>query len=134
MSDRNVEAIQRIYAAFGQGDIPTILANVTDDTEWGFNVRHSDVPWHAPANGKEALPRFFSALGENVDFQAFEPRTFVHSGDHVIADVHMEYTIRKTGKRVNEDALFWWTLTPDGKVAKLTHFEDTAQVLSAYHD
>ena len=132
MSRENVETIQRIFGAFGRGDIDTIIDNVSDDTSWGFNVNGSDVPWHAPVCGKTNLPRFFEALLGNVDFKAFEPREFIDSGDNVIAHVHMEYVVKKSGKPVNEDMLMWWRVGPDGKVTRLTHFEDTGLVERAY--
>ncbi|HEX3722633.1 MAG TPA: nuclear transport factor 2 family protein [Nitrolancea sp.] len=132
MSQHNVETVQRVFGAFGRGDIPTILDAVSEDTVWGFNVRDSQIPWHTSVCGKANLPQFFGALMGNVDFQVFEPRDFIASGDSVVAHVHMEYRVKKTGKPVNEDALFWWRFSSDGKIASLTHFEDTAQVRDAY--
>lgn len=131
MSEQNVKTVQSIYAAFGRGDVPGILGQVAEGTEWGFNGARSEVPWHAPVKGKAALPQFFTSMAQNMDFHAFEPREFIHSGDHVIAHIHVEYTVKKTGKKVNMEQLHWWTLDRQGKVARLQHFEDTAQVLAA---
>jgi hypothetical protein len=132
MNDKNVTIIQNIYSAFGRGDIPAILAQVNDDTKWSFNVNTSEVPWHAKVEGKSALPRFFNDFVQNVELKTFEPRRFVHSGDDVIAHIHIEYKVKKTGKDVSMDQLHWWTLDREGKIARLVHFEDTAQVISAY--
>jgi uncharacterized protein len=131
MSEQNVQIIQRIYAAFGSGDVPAILERVTEDTEWGFAVGASDVPWHQPVKGKATVPRFFGAIQEHVQMERFEPKELVHSGDHVIAHIEIAYTIRKTGKRVAMDQLHWWTLK-EGRVSRLRHFEDTAAVLAAW--
>jgi ketosteroid isomerase-like protein len=133
MSQQHVEVVQKVFAAFGQGDIPTILDLVSDETEWGFNVRESDIPWHEPVRGKAYLPQFFSSLAGNLEFQVFEPREYIAADGSVVAHVHMEYIIKKTGRPVTEDALFWWRLNPEGKITGLTHYEDTAQVLAAYH-
>ena len=131
MSQANVETVQKIYAAFGRGDVAGVLANVTDDTEWGFNGGQPQVvPWHGPFRGKAELPKFFGALMENVDISAFEPREFMASGDHVIVHLHVAYTVRKTKRKVDEEQLHWWTLR-GGKVSRLNHFEDTAQVTAA---
>lgn len=132
MSRENVETIERIYGAFGRGDIDTIVQNVSDDTVWGFNVSGSDVPWHAQVCGKENLPRFFEALLGNVEFRAFEPRAFIDSGEDVVAHVYMEYVVKRSGTPVNEEMLMWWRVGPDGKVTRLTHYEDTGQVERAY--
>lgn len=134
MSRENVQTIQQVFDAFGRGDIAAILDTVSDDTDWGFNVAESDVPWHAQFLGKQKVPGFFEALLSNVDFQAFEPRGFIDSGDSVVAHVHVEYRVKKTGRTVNENVLMWWRFGTDGKITGLTHFEDTAQVLGAYHE
>jgi ketosteroid isomerase-like protein len=131
MNERNVEVIRAIYAAFGKGDIPAVLAHVAEQTRWDFDVGPSPVPWHVPVTKKDEVPRFLAAFGENVQLGAFEPKDFIHSADHVVAHIHIAYTVRRTGKTVDMDQLHWWTLR-DGKVTRLRHFEDTAAVLAAY--
>ena len=131
MSQQNVQVVQDIYAAFGRGDVQVILDRVTDDTEWGFNVGASDVPWHAPVKGKGEVPRFFEKL-QAMEVHAFEPKAFMDSGPHVIAHIHIAYTVRSTGKEVDMDQLHWWTLNGESKVKRLMHFEDTAAVLAAH--
>jgi ketosteroid isomerase-like protein len=81
--------------------------------------------------GRNEVPRFLAAFSENVQLAAFEPKLFVHSGDHVIAHIHIAYTVRRTGKAVDMDQLHWWALR-DGKVTRLRHFDDTAAVLAAH--
>jgi hypothetical protein len=75
--------------------------------------RTANVPWRKTTRGKAELPQFFSRLAENTDFQVFEPRRFMHSGNEVTSEVRMEYTVKSTGKKVKEDALFsggHWTM------------------------
>jgi ketosteroid isomerase-like protein len=131
MSIEKVATIQSIYAAFGSGDVPGILSLVAPDTRWDFNGGRAEVPWHAVVEGKDRLPAFFGAMAENMEFHKFEPREFIHAGPHVVVEVQLEYTVRKTGKRVKEDQLQWWTLDDQNRVVRLRHFEDTAQVLEA---
>src|SRR5262245_23182251 len=126
----HVKTIQAIYEAFGRNDLGAILERVTDDTSWGFNGGRSDVPWHGPYRSKKELPRFFQAMGQHLSIEGFEPRRFITQGDDVIAHIAIRYTVKSTGRRVDEEQLHWWSLR-DGKVARLVHFEDTAQVVSA---
>jgi ketosteroid isomerase-like protein len=130
MTNENTKLIQSIYEAFGRGDVPFIAARVRPDARWDFNVTNSDVPWHVPVTGPAEVPKFLAAFVENVTLEAFEPRQLIASGDEVIAHIRLAYTVRRTGKRVDEEQLHWWTLR-DGKVARLRHFEDTAQVIRA---
>ena len=126
----NIETIRSIYEAFGRGDVERILASVTDDTEWAFNGARPEVPWHKTFRGKKELPGFFQAMATDLRMQKFEPRKFIAAGDDVVVHLALEYEVTRTGKRVAEEQLQWWTLR-DGRVARLVHFEDTAQVAAA---
>jgi ketosteroid isomerase-like protein len=68
----------------------------------------------------------------NLELKTFEPREFIHSGNDVIAHIHLEYKVKKTDKDVSMDQLHWWTLNLEGKVARLVTFEDTGQVIAAF--
>jgi ketosteroid isomerase-like protein len=126
----NVKTVQAIYEAFGRGDVSAILARVTPDTAWDFAAPQPAAAWHAPVRGAGEVPRFLGDLGGSVEITRFEPREFVHSGPHVMVDVRIEYTVRSSGKAVAMDQIHWWTLA-DGRVARLRHFEDSAQVAAA---
>ena len=131
MTDSNTQLIQSIYEAFGRGDAPFIASRVRQDARWDFNVTASDVPWHVPVTGPSEVPRFLGAFVENVTLEAFEPRQFVAADDEVMAHIRIAYTVKRTGERVEQEQLHWWTVR-DGKVARLRHFEDTAQVVAAW--
>ena len=132
MSEANKKTVEAVYGAFGRGDVPFILQRVTDGTQWDFSVAASDVPWHAPVNGKQELPRFFQAMGEHVNFEAFEPRSFLTDGRDVVVKLRVAYTVKRTGKRVDEEQVQWWSFDDGGRISGLRHYEDTAMVCSAW--
>lgn len=127
----NVRVVKEIYEALGRGDVAEVLARMTEEARWDFNVGASDVPWHAPATGPIEIQRFLGRFVENVTITAFEPRRFIDSGDDVVVDVHLAYTVKRTGKRVEGQQLHWWSLAAF-RVTRLRHFEDTAQVIAAW--
>ena len=43
-SDADLLTVQKMYAAFGKGDVAFILEQLADDVSWEFNVARSDVP------------------------------------------------------------------------------------------
>ncbi len=97
----NVKCVQEIYAAFGRGDVVSILARVSDDTRWGFNGARPDVvPWHRPVAGRAELPGFFGALAENVEFSSFEPQRYIDGGDRVVVEVSVSYRVNRIGRPV----------------------------------
>jgi uncharacterized protein len=127
----NVKVIQEIYAALGRGDVAQVLSRMQENARWDFNVGPSDVPWHAPATGPQEIERFLGGFVDEVTLTAFEPRRFIASGDDVVVDVHLAYTVKRTGKVVDLEQLHWWSLA-GWRVTRLRHFEDTAQVMSAW--
>jgi uncharacterized protein len=132
MSEANKQTIEAVYGAFGRGDIPFILNRVSDGTAWDFNVGKSDVPWHAAVRGKAELPRFFRAMAENVTFEAFEPRAFVSDGRNVVVRLRVAYTVKRTGRKVDEEQVQWWSFDDAGRISALRHYEDTAMVRDAW--
>ena len=132
MSEANKKTIEAVYAAFGRGDVPFILERVADGTHWDFSVAKSDVPWHAPVASKQGLPQFFQAMGENVTFEAFEPRAFLASGRDVVVKLRVAYQVKRSGKRVDEEQVQWWSFDDAGRIASLRHYEDTASVRDAW--
>jgi len=132
MSEANRNTVEAVYAAFGQGDVPFILDRVSDQTHWDFSVGPSVVPWHAPVRTKAELPRFFQAMAEHVTFEAFEPRAFLTDGRHVVVKLRVAYQVKRTGKRVDEEQVQWWSFDDGGRITALRHYEDTAAVRDAW--
>ena len=55
-------------------------------------------------------PEFLGGFIDNVTLKAFEPRRFIALGDDVVVDVHLAYTVKRTGKLVDLEQLHWWSL------------------------
>jgi ketosteroid isomerase-like protein len=132
MSESNQKTIEEVYAAFGRGDVPFILERVGEQTRWDFSVGGSEVPWHVPIGSKKELPRFFQAMAENVTFEAFEPRAFVSDRRNVVVKVRVAYEVNRTGRRVDEEQVQWWSFDDGGRISALRHYEDTAAVRDAW--
>lgn len=130
-AEANTALIKDVYAAFGRGDVAFIAARVAPDTLWDFAVQPSPVPWHQPVRGPEGVAAFLGAFVSNVTLGHFTPRRFIAAGDAVVVDVGLAYKVNRTGRDVALDQVHWWTVQ-DGKVTRLRHFEDTAQVIAAW--
>ena len=80
----NVKLVQDLYAAFGRGDIPTILKALSSDVQW-FNSGSSGIPYAGKRQGVDQVAQFFQALSDNVMVKQFEPKEYVAQNDRVIA-------------------------------------------------
>lgn len=121
-----IESVQQIYAAFGRGDVPFILAQLADDVEWEYATEPNPIPWLQPLRGRDQVPRFFEALFAGIEITRFEV-TKIFGDDSTVVDlVTLEYTAKSTGRKVQEvDEVHIWHFDAAGKVARFRHRADT---------
>lgn len=123
----NIQTVQRIYEAFGRGDIPAILGQLAEDVAWEYDKEDAGVPWLVPRRGRAEVAKFFEALAA-LDFQQFLPKTLLASGNVVVSLNDVAFTVKATGKRVvEEDEVHIWHFDAQGKVSRFCHKTDTLQ-------
>jgi ketosteroid isomerase-like protein len=132
MSDANRSTVEAVYAAIGRGDLQFVLQRVAESTRWDFGVRASEVPWHRPVGSKAELPGFFRTVAEHMTFEAFEPRAFVSDGRDVVVKLRIAFRVNRTGRRVDQEQIHWWSFDAAGLIAGMRHYEDTAAVRDAW--
>jgi ketosteroid isomerase-like protein len=131
MSDPKIEAVQRVYEAYGRGDVEAVLAEVADDVDWAAEAASTSVPWYGSHRGKGDVSRFFAEIGSNVEVTEFTPLSFTSNDTDVIVAVHWAYTVRATGKTAAMNMQHWWHFA-DGKIATFRGSEDTEQSAAAF--
>jgi uncharacterized protein len=132
MSQADVALIQSLYAAFGRGDIATIIAGVAPDIEWRLNGSRSDHPLLGTWKGAQGVQAFFADLARMQDFSEFAPREFFTDGEKVFVLGHYVATMRKNGRKAQSDWMHIFTVR-NGKVAAFLEFTDTAEFARAWN-
>jgi ketosteroid isomerase-like protein len=132
VSQANVALIQSLYAAFGRGEIATIIAALAPDMEWRLNGSRADHPLLGTWKGPQGVQAFFGKLAEIQDFSEFSPREFFSAGDRVFVLGHYAATMRKTGRKAASDWVHIFTVQ-GGKVAAFLEFTDTAEFARAWN-
>ena len=125
----SVDLVKNLYAAFGRGDIPTILASLTADCQWissGEGIPNSG-HYVGPAGAAE----FFQKLAASEDVTRFEPREYFTSGDDVIAHGFEECRIKSNGRMVSTTWMMLFRIR-QGKVAYFETVYDTAAYAAAH--
>jgi ketosteroid isomerase-like protein len=126
-----IALVKSLYAAFGKGDIATIVAAVTADVDWESIGRASDFPTLGPRKGPAGVGEFFKTVGSNLTFSEFSPKEFYAVGDKVFVLGSYAMTVKKTGKAVQSDWVHIFTIA-NGKVKIFREFLDTARAAEAY--
>jgi ketosteroid isomerase-like protein len=121
-----IETVQQIYAAFGRGDVPAILARLAADVEWEYATGANPIPWLQPLKGRDQVPRFFEALQANIEITRFEVGKIFGDGSTVVDLVNLDYTARASGRQVQEiDEVHIWHFNAAGNVQRFRHRADT---------
>jgi ketosteroid isomerase-like protein len=120
---------QDVYAAFGRGDMPALLASLTADVDWRF-IGAPGAAYNQPARGPAEVERWFGQVMEAEDIQLFEPREFFAGPDHVTV-VGFERTRDRRTNRVYETPWIHLSEIRDGKICRFLGIYDTAAVAAA---
>jgi uncharacterized protein len=127
----NVALAKSLYAAFGKGEIPTIIAALAPEILWETVGRGSDFPTFGVRKGPVQVQEFFALVGSNLDFSDFSPREYYPVGDKVFVLGHYAMTVKKTGKKMESDWAHVFSVV-GGKVTAFKEFLDTARAAEAY--
>lgn len=131
MSHANLNLVQSLYAAFGRGEIATVVNAVSADCVWEITGRKSDFPAFGAFNGQVGVKSFFDSVGQQLDFKEFSPVEFYPTGDKVFVLGRYAVAVKKTGKSMASNWCHIFAIR-DGKVTSFREFTDTAQIAEAY--
>lgn len=129
-TEENKRVVQSIFEAFGRGDIPGVLAHVSEDVVWNA-PGPPNVPYYGERRGHAGATEFFVQLGTNVNFETFEVGEFIAEGDSVVVTGSERGRVRGTGKTFDNQ----WVLVfkvGGGKVESFHCYDNTAAVAEAF--
>jgi ketosteroid isomerase-like protein len=126
----NVRLIQRIYAAFGAGDVQTILDSVSDDAQW-INHGPATIPYAGSRSGKTQIREFFQAIADSTTGGKVIAEKFVAQADAVVATGRYTARVRDTGADIDTPIAHLFTVR-NGKVVRWEGFSDSARVAEAH--
>ena len=125
MSQQNIGVVQSGYAAFGRGDIPGLLSMLDASVEWR-TPGASDRPTAGTRRGPAEVGDFFRALNELIEFEQFEPQSFLADGDRVVVLGVDRFKVKGgSGKSLAEAWCHVFTVR-DGKIVAFQEYIDTA--------
>jgi uncharacterized protein len=123
-----IELIRHMYALFGRGDIPNLVALFDPRIEWreaeGNPAEPSGMPWIGP---DEITEKLFKQVGTSWEGFTFTPQRFHQAGDTVVVEGRYTGVSKATGRRMDAQVCHVWTLRA-GKVAAFQQYVDTAQL------
>ncbi len=132
--NNNVATVNRIYEAFGKGDIPTIIDCLADNVQWeqwaDNSAQKAGVPWMQTQKGKQGVLDFFKIAGE-LEVKDFQVLSIMANETKVTAEIIFEARVPSTGNHYRDEEIHLWTFNEEGKVIGLRHYADTAKLIAA---
>ncbi len=124
--------VREIYAAFGRGDVPAILAHLAPDVEWEYGGGPTPVPWLQKRHGHAGAQQFFVDLAATLEIQMFAPKAFFEGQGVVVVLLDLEARVKGTGKPIHEeDEVHIWHLNAANQITRFRHRVDTQHHIEA---
>jgi ketosteroid isomerase-like protein len=122
-SPQALEVVQAAYAAFGRGDIETILNSIADEVDWKF-FGPKGLPFTGTFRTKGDIAKWFASIPEVDDIQEFEPREFISAGDNVTVLGWERTRARPSGKEFESEWVHVFTVRA-GRIVRFWGMYDT---------
>jgi ketosteroid isomerase-like protein len=124
----NLEIVQALYAALGEGDGDRVLEILDPQVEW---IQNEGFPGGGRFVGAEAVyEKVFNRLADEWEGWGAEVGRWLEAGDSVVALGAYRGTCRKTGKSMRAAfAHIYWLY--DGRIVSFEQYADTAKVAAA---
>jgi ketosteroid isomerase-like protein len=124
----NVQFAESIYAAFGRGDIPTVLGGFHPEIEWreaeGNPYEPAGTAWIGPA---AVLANLFIRLGSEWEGFTVVVRTLHDAGEHVVMEGRYTGTYKPSGRNVDAQVCHVLRFQA-GKLLSFQQYLDTGQM------
>ena len=130
MSEQNKQTIERMYEAFGRGDIAFVIGALDPDVEWweAENFIYADKnPYVGP---QAVLEGVFARIGQEWEGFSVTPLEVLDAGESVVGRGHYAGKYRETGRDVKAQFAHVFSFR-NGKVVKFQQYTDTAQFKKA---
>jgi len=128
LNAENVSAISELYANFGKGDVPAVLAAMDPNIVWN-EAEGNALADGNPYMGPEAVLKgvFERVLAGFPNFTINDIVLHNMENGQVLATLRYKGTMKSTGKDLNAQAAHLWTLK-DGKIIAFQQYVDTKQL------
>ena len=127
MTQTPADVITDLYAAFGRGDIPAILAALDENVEWRAP---DNLPHGGSFRGRDDVGRFFQGIGELWDGLGLDLEDMVSGGERVVALARIGGRLRASGEEAGYASAHVWTVR-DGTVVRFDEYVDAPLTLPA---
>ena len=83
----NVKVVREMFEGFRGGDVARVLDLLSEDVEWQLGGP-TEIAYAGVRHGRQKVAEFFKLLGEQSEFEEFDPREYIAQGERVVVLGH----------------------------------------------
>jgi hypothetical protein len=120
----NVDLVKGVYAAFGAGDVPKVLASMHPQIQWTETAGYK---YGGVYRSPQAVGAVFAKIP--VDFESFsiDVGRIIDAGSVVVVQAHYVAKGKATGKSVRAAVAHVFEIS-DGKIVRFDQYVDSATI------
>jgi uncharacterized protein len=126
MAKRDIKTLEGAYAAFGKGDVDSVLAVMDSRISWS---EPDTLPWGGRVSGSKGVAKVFAEALRLIPDLKVKVESYDSAGDVVVARGTFSGTGKKGGK-FKAPFAHVWTMR-DGKAVRMQNYTDTAAINAA---
>ena len=111
MNNTARSVVERMFAAFSDGDIERFLETVSPDTIWVYHG--TQVIPKATYEGKKGARTFISNIINSTEILSFEPQQYVCDGNTVVVLGREHQRVKKSGRELKQKWAQVYTVEDD---------------------
>ena len=126
LTARNRACVEAIYAAYIAGDMPVVMASLTEDVRW-TSGEEAVAPWSGERQGREGVAAYFAALAAECRILDYRIGQVIVDGDWAAVTARVRARFHRSGLEQELDKVDVLRLR-DGRVACFREYYDTTAI------
>ncbi|WP_162428223.1 nuclear transport factor 2 family protein [Pontibacter pudoricolor] len=118
--------VEKMFTAFGEGDVDKFVGTVSDDTVWIYHG--TQIIPKGTYEGKEGARSFISGILNNTEIISFEPQQFIVEDNKVVVLGQEHQKVKSSGKELKQKWVQVYTIEND-LITRMEEFA-TSEVVS----
>lgn len=119
MGNSAKSVVEKMFAAFGSGDVEKFVETVSNDTVWIYHG--TQIIPKGTYEGKEGARTFISNILDNTEIISFEPQQYIVEENKVVVLGQEHQRVKNSGKELKQKWVQVYTVD-NGLITRMEEF------------
>lgn len=127
MKNSAKSVVEKMFTAFGSGDVENFVATVANDTVWIYHG--TQIIPKGTFEGKDGVRKFFNNILNNTEMLNFEPKEYIVEGNKVVVLGQEHQKVKRSGRELKQKWVQIYTVEND-LITKMEEFATSEEVVA----